>query len=237
MPEPKQTRPKSGYSLAEYEVVKRELDKLVAAGVICDGKRHDAWQAEMAEIERKWKPRIERLIAKYPHGWPPDSHESRLFHMYARRKVQAQIKCTAKHFPPRPHTGAPVVPDKPFMEQVENLAATPAPVTLPPPFKSAAVQTAPAAPAAVKGAEKPASGWDDISLEARAVAVLMENSTWTQKRIAETIGCTRQSLYNMPEYQRVRHVLKASRQTRKKTGTLGKIGSHTDIDDDDNDGD
>jgi hypothetical protein len=99
--DPKKTRPKSGYSLAEYEAVKRELDKLVAAGVICDGKRHDAWQAEMAEIERKWKSRIDRLTVNHPHGWPPDSHESRLFHMYARRKVKAQKKCTAKHFPPR----------------------------------------------------------------------------------------------------------------------------------------
>jgi hypothetical protein len=35
----------------------------------------------------------------------------------------------------------------------------------------------------------------------------------------------------------VRGVLRASRQTRKKSGTLGKIGSHTDIEDDDNDKD
>jgi hypothetical protein len=120
-------------------------------------------------------------------------------------------------------TGAPVIPDKTFVEQVaENL-------------KGAAVQQAPAT--AVKGAEKTASGMDDMSLEARAVAVLTENPTWNQTRIAKTIGCTRQSLYNMQEYQRVRGVLKASRQTRKKSGTLGKIGSHTDIEDDDNDGD
>ena len=198
---PKKTRPKSGCSLAEYEFLKRKLDELEAAGVIA-GKRHDACQAEMAKSNKRWDARIEKLRKKYP-SWLPDDHKSRLFHMYARRKIQAQEKIVAKHFPPRPR----------------NPAAAQAAQVNPPP-------SGPKAP-----------GKDNMSLEARAVAVLTENPTWTQEHIAETICCTRQSLYNMQEYQRVREVLRASRQTRKKTGTLGKIGSHNDIEDDNNDGD
>jgi hypothetical protein len=52
---------------------------------------------------------------------------------------------------------------------------------------------------------------DELSIEARAIAVLVEHPGWSVTKIAKHVGCSRQTLYDYELFKRARAALQASR--------------------------
>lgn len=63
-----------------------------------------------------------------------------------------------------------------------------------------------------------------LSKEARAIAALMDHPEWTDKRIAEAAGCSRQSLYEMPHFVMAKEILKKGKKGVPK-GTKDRHGN------------
>lgn len=53
---------------------------------------------------------------------------------------------------------------------------------------------------------------DDTSKEAKALAALVEHPEWTKTRIAEYVGCNRQSLYGMKKFKAAWDTLKQGKR-------------------------
>ena len=64
----------------------------------------------------------------------------------------------------------------------------------------------------------------DLPKEARALAALVANPTWTDAKIAEAAGCNRTSLYRMPRYQKAKAMLKSGRTAYPKGQKDGETG-------------
>jgi hypothetical protein len=70
---------------------------------------------------------------------------------------------------------------------------------------------------------------DELSLEAKAIAFLKMNPTETVTGVARAVGCTRQQLYNLDDFQRIRPILRNAARQKMKGGKDTATGHMDDI--------
>lgn len=76
-------------------------------------------------------------------------------------------------------------------------------------------------PRPIKGEERIDSAVDDhLSGEAKALATLVQHPEWSDKDIADHVGCSRASLYRWTKYRAAREALKAGRQRLPKADEI-----------------
>lgn len=66
-------------------------------------------------------------------------------------------------------------------------------------------------PPAVKGGDSASDGAPELSAEERALALLVRHPEWTQTKMAEAVGVSRQTLYRFSQYQTAREALESGR--------------------------
>jgi len=75
----------------------------------------------------------------------------------------------------------------------------------------------------------PDNAGDDMSLEAKAVALLVDHKDWTDQQIADKVPCYRTTLYGFPKFVAARKIMKTGNapprgSKDKKTGKIEAVG-------------
>jgi hypothetical protein len=175
-----------------------------------------AWlrlMVELLEIDPHWRLQsredfVSELVFKLQDAKEHCTHaEKHIFDVLdtAQKMVMAYSRYQY------PFGGGPVDPeDRPAADEfrkligvIERLACSDAPI---------AIREATAATGESGDDARSADDAEKASLEARALAMLVDHPDWSDTRIADTLGCNRGSLYRLEKY-------KAARQQMKLDGT------------------
>ena len=73
---------------------------------------------------------------------------------------------------------------------------------------------------------------EELSLEARGIAWLFAHPDWTTTRIAEVVGCARETLHRYPNFQKARELLRLARDDFSKVKRDDHAGTESDARDD-----